>query len=255
MNSNDNKNDDDDNIVPFEKKMRKKQVRQQEEPRLSSMHHNSHSSNNTISEPLINMPPYTKYLLGALILTHLIVTFVLNEEQFRWILINLGFIPGRFSGEALFEPMALITPFTNIFFHGGWLHLGMNTIMLLAFGSGIEKWLGGKKMIAFFVICGLFGVAFHFLLNMNSINPVIGASGGISGLFAAALVMLNQQSGGHMAGRFGLWPIIIIWVGVSVLFGFIDSPQMGIAKGEIAWAAHVGGFLGGFITLKAMKLV
>lgn len=253
MSSNDNKNDDNDNIVPFEKKMRKKQVRQKEEPRPSSINSNSYDKNK-VSEPLINMPPYTKYLLGALILIHLVTTFILNEEQFRWVLINLGFIPGRFSGEVLFEPMALITPFTNMFFHSGWLHLGMNTIMLLAFGSGIEKWLGGKKMIAFFVICGLFGVVLHFILNMHSITPVIGASGGISGLFAAALIMLNQKQGG-MTGRYGLWPIIVIWVGVSVLFGFIDSPQMGVAKGEIAWAAHVGGFLGGFITLKAMKLI
>lgn len=244
MNSNDNKNDDedkkDDNVVSFKVPHPKQPI--------------NHNDLPPTSEPLFNMPPYTKYLLGILIGIHFIMTFLLTNGQAQWVFINLGFIPGRFTGTALFEPLALVTPFTNMFLHGGWLHLGMNSIMLLAFGSGIERWMGGKKMVAFFIACGLIGVALHFILNLHAITPVIGASGGISGLFAAALVMLNQTRGG-MTGRFGLWPIIIIWVVISVVFGFIDTPQAGISAGEIAWGAHVGGFLGGFAVLKFMRLL
>ena len=244
MNSNDNDDDENDNIVEFKK------------PRQTN---NTNKGNNNhqqqvINEPLINMPPFTKYLLGVLIAIQLIVTFILNNKQFEWIVFNLGFIPGRFSGDASFEPLAILTPFTSMFFHGGWLHLGINAVMLLAFGSGVERWMGGKKMCAFFIACGLIGSAFHFALNPHSVTPVIGASGGISGLFAAALVMLNKNNIG-MTGRFGLWPIVIIWVAVSVIFGFIDTPQIGVGKGDIAWAAHVGGFLGGFAVLKIMRII
>lgn len=197
------------------------------------------------SEPLINLPPITKYFLGVMVVIHLIVTLLLNDQQTNWVLIHLGFIPGRFTGTAFFEPLMFITPLTHMFLHGSWLHIAMNGVMLLAFGSGIEKWLGGKNMLILFFISGLFGVVSHFALNHNSIIPVVGASGGLSGLFAAALLMMNKQQGGVQK----IWPFIALWVGISVLFGFIGSPD----GGQIAWAAHVGGFLGGFAAMKLLK--
>ncbi len=243
MTSNDNKNDDDDNnVVSFDKK--RKPAYEPEKIKVEKTA--------IPSEPLINMPPVTKSLLGIMIGIHLIITFLLTDEQHLWVFNNLGFIPGRFTGHALFEPLSILTPFTNLFIHAGWLHIGMNAVMLLAFGSGIERWIGGKKMIAFFVICGLCGVALHFALNYSAIVPVVGASGGISGLFAVALVMLNRANQG-MSGKYGLWPFIILYIGISVLFGFVDTPQMG--AGEIAWAAHVGGFIGGFVALRLAKLM
>lgn len=201
------------------------------------------------TEPLINVPPYTKYLLGLLVAIHLIITFALSEEQAYWVYTHLGFIPGRFTGSAFFEPLALITPLTHLFLHGSWLHIAMNSVMLLAFGSGIEKWIGGKKMLVIFFVCGLCGMLAHLALNFNSVQPIIGASGGLSGLFAAALIMLNRQHN-MVKGKYGFWPLIGLWVGISIIFGFIGSPD----GGEIAWAAHVGGFLGGFALVKWMKI-
>lgn len=201
------------------------------------------------NEPIINLPFYTKYFLLAFILIHLAITFALSDAQAQWVFMHLGFIPGRFTGMALFEPLALITPFTSLFIHGGWLHLAMNSIMLLAFGSGIERWMGGKKMIAFFILSGLIGTLAHFALNFHSIMPVIGASGGLSGLFAAALVMMNQRHGG-MTGKYGIWPFVGLWIGISVIFGMMGTND----GGQIAWAAHIGGFLGGFALLKFMKI-
>lgn len=234
--------DDNSNVVPLDlkrKKLKPPKKSSQKQPQATP-------PNNT--EPLINLPPYTKYILAVMIGIHLIVTFLLNEEQAYWVFIHLGFIPGRFTGEALFEPLALLTPFTHMLLHGGWMHIIMNTVMLLAFGSGVERWLGGKKMIAFFIMCGLFGVIAHFALNYNSIAPVIGASGGLSGLFAAAIIMLNRKHG-NMTGKYGMWPFILLWIGISVLFGSMGAPD----GSQIAWAAHVGGFLGGFAVLKWMR--
>lgn len=250
--------DDNSNVIPL-KVPRKKANKPSKQSATSSSKwganktHNApppHKNKDEVSEPLINMPPYTQYLLGLLIAIHLVVTFLLNDTQTHWVYINLGFIPGRFTGAAIFEPLALLTPFTHMFLHGSWFHLAMNSVMLLAFGAGIEKWIGGRKMIAFFLLCGLFGLVTHFALNFNSYQPVIGASGGLSGLFAAALVMLNRRHGMMTRGKYGFLPLIAIWVGISILFGMMGSPD----GGDIAWAAHVGGFLGGFAVLKWMKL-
>ncbi len=198
-------------------------------------------------EPLVNLPVTTKYFLGIIVGIFLVTTYALNDEQLNWVFIHLGFIPGRFTGTAIFEPLMFITPVTHMFLHGSWLHIAMNAIMLLAFGSGIEKWMGGKNMLILFFISGLFGVATHFVLNYDSIYPVVGASGGLSGLFAAALLMINKQQ--ESAQK--IWPFILLWIGISILFGFMGSPD----GGQIAWAAHVGGFLGGFVAMKLLKKI
>lgn len=198
------------------------------------------------SEPLLNLPPCTQYILGIIVLIHLVVTFALDDDLRHWVLIHLGFIPGRFTGEALFEPLALITPLTHMLLHGSWLHIAMNSVMLLAFGSGVERWLGPRKMLILFLLSGLFGLCAHFALNHGSIYPVIGASGGISGLFAAALIMINRMQGGMNK----IWPFVLLWIGISVVFGFVGSSD----GGEIAWAAHVGGFLGGLAVMRFMRV-
>ncbi len=238
--------DNNSNVIPLKvpkKTSRKKTIRQTKQNKPPP------PTPQTPHAPLINLPVYTKYLLALIIGVQVIVIFLLTESQTHWVFIHLGFIPGRFTGDALFEPLALLTPFTHMFIHGSWLHIAMNAIMLLAFGSGVERWIGGRKMIAFFIICGLFGVLTHALLNYGSIQPVIGASGGLSGLFALALTMMNRQNTG-MTGKYGMWPFILLWIGISVLFGLMGSPD----GSDIAWAAHVGGFLGGFVLVKLMKI-
>ncbi len=200
-------------------------------------------------QPLINLPFLTKLLMGAFVAVHLVITYALPQSAMEWAYVHLGFVPGRFTGVLPFEPLALITPITHIFLHGSWLHLAMNTVMMAAFGSGIERWMGARRMAVFFFLCGLCGAAFHFALNMQSPYPVIGASGALSGLFAAAIIMLNRGRG-EMGGRFGILPFIILWIGITVGFGMMGTPD----GQDIAWAAHLGGFLGGFLVLKLMRI-
>lgn len=200
-------------------------------------------------EPLINIPPATKMLLGGFVAIHVLIHLILPPEALEWVFMHLAFIPGRFTGAAPFEMLAIATPFTHMALHGSWLHIGMNGVMLMAFGSGIERWMGPKRMLLFFVACGLFGIGAHFALNPLSPYPVVGASGALSGLFAAALLMINKNRGA-IGGRFGMMPFVLLWVGVSIIFGMMGSPD----GSDIAWAAHVGGFLGGFIVLKLMRV-
>jgi membrane associated rhomboid family serine protease len=200
------------------------------------------------AEPMINMPPVTKYLIALLIGIHLILSFAVSPETVDTIINQFGFVPERFQIGNI-DLYTLLSPITYMFLHGGWMHVVMNSLMLAAFGSGIERWIGSKRMLVLFLISGLFGATAHFLLNTGSSYPMIGASGGLSGLFAGALVMLSRGQR-EMGGRFGILPFALVWIGLSVGFGMLGGPDGSL----IAWAAHVGGFLGGFVVLKAMRV-
>lgn len=198
--------------------------------------------------PLFNIPPVTASFLALIIAIHIIVTQALTSEQAYFIVSHFGFIPEKFSSGAI-DPYMAVSPITHMFLHGGWLHLAMNSLMMLAFGSGIERWLGSRRMLILFFVSGLFGVAVHYLLNTQSAFPMIGASGGLSGFFAAAIVMINRGQR-EMGGRFGILPFALLWIGLSIGLGMLGGPG-----GEmVAWAAHVGGFIGGFIVMRVMRV-
>jgi membrane associated rhomboid family serine protease len=200
------------------------------------------------AEPMVNMPPVTKYLIGLILGIHIILTVLIAPEMRDSIINQFGFIPERFQNGSI-DLYTILSPFTHMFLHGGWMHVAMNILMLAAFGSGIERWIGSKRMLILFFVSGLFGAATHFVLNTGSVFPMIGASGGLSGLFAGALIMMSRGQR-EMGGRFGILPFALLWIGLSIGFGMLGGPDGSM----IAWAAHVGGFLGGFIVLKAMRV-
>lgn len=200
------------------------------------------------AEPMINMPPVTKYLIGLILGIHIVLTVIISPETRDFVIDRFGFIPERFQSGTI-DLYTLLSPVTHMLLHGGWMHVAMNVLMLAAFGSGIERWIGSKRMVVLFLVSGLFGAATHFFLNSGSSFPMIGASGGLSGLFAGALIMLSRGQR-EMGGRFGILPFALIWIGLSIGFGMLGGPDGSL----IAWAAHVGGFLGGFIVLKAMRV-
>lgn len=200
------------------------------------------------AEPMINMPPVTKYLIGLLLGIHIIIALILSPETADTIIGRFGFTPAKFASGNV-DIYTLVSPLTHMLLHGGWMHIAMNVLMLAAFGSGVERWLGSKRMLILFIVSGLFGVAAHYILNTGSSFPMIGASGGISGLFAAAIVMITRGQR-EMGGRLGILPFALLWIGLSIAFGMLGGPDGSM----IAWAAHVGGFLGGFLVLKIMRV-
>jgi len=158
---------------------------------------------------------------------------------------TFGFVPADYTSGKAFNVAMLTAPVSYIFLHGSWVHLFLNTLMLIAFGTGVERQIGGKRMLVLFMLCSLFSVFVHFIFNMDSTEPVIGASGGISGLFAAIFLTI-QKRGGGATGRYGILPFVAIFIVISVLFGMIEAPGGGV----VAWAAHIGGFVGGLIFFK-----
>ena len=131
------------------------------------------------------------------------------------------------------------------FLHGGAFHLIINMVMLAAFGAGAERVLGPRRTLGLFLVCGVVGAFAHLAIYPSLAAPVVGASGAISGLFGAVLRLMASRP--RSRGGIRLLPVALIWIGFAVLVGFAGAPG---AKGvQIAWAAHVGGFMAGLALL------
>lgn len=194
------------------------------------------------SEPAFNLPPATQFLILANLAIHVLRTFVLGEQASYEILYRLGFVSARYTGGLPLTWEAFVSPLTYMFIHGSWTHVLMNVAMLAAFGAGIERQMGSKKMLSFFLMTGFLSAWFHMLFYWSSEGALIGASGGISGLFGGVLMMLYSR--GHLGrGTKSLYPAIAIWIGTAILFGIMGAPGAGDAT--IAWTAHIGGFIAG----------
>ncbi len=196
--------------------------------------------------PLLNLPPVTKFMLVIFLAVHIVSDVFVSDQTQYWIFSSFGFVPGYYTGALPFGWEALVGPLTFTFLHGSWTHILLNGFMMMAFGTGVERWMGGKRLFVFFMLCNLCAALAQFVFDPYSTAPVIGASGGLSGLFAAVLLMMQQQQGLGSGNRYGIWPFIILWIVISVVFGMIGGP----GGSSIAWAAHIGGFLAGFVLYK-----
>lgn len=197
--------------------------------------------------PIFNVPPLTKAVTYLLLLVFLVQYFGPMWLDY-WLTHNFGFIPARFSGLAEFKLWTALTPITHSFLHGSWFHFGLNVLMLVAFGAGLERALGWRHFLLIYVLGAFAGVLAQFILDPGSRSIMIGASGAISAFFGAILIVL-QRSGSLGMGA-SLKPFIVLWVVISILFGFMGGPD----GSNIAWAAHLGGFFIGLAYFKLMRL-
>jgi membrane associated rhomboid family serine protease len=211
------------------------------------------------SEPVFNLPPVVLALIGICLAVHLVSTFLLSQDQFVLLLVNAAFIPIRYSGQFDLDVAAFTSPFTYAFLHGSFAHLGINMIWLAAFGSPLANRLGMLRFLGFWVLTSLAAVGLHYFLHMQDQAPLIGASGAISGMMGAAarFGFRIDRSLGRAAFRGRPLPVLeclrsravvtflAIWMIVNLATGLI-----GFAPGiddQIAWEAHIGGFLAGFL--------
>ena len=149
----------------------------------------------------------------------------------------------------------VLTIFTAMFMHGGLLHLGGNMLYFWIFGNNIEDRLGHLRFIFFYLFCGVVSVYSYALTAPRSNIPMIGASGAISGVLGAYLLLFPRASV-HTLVFFGFF-IQVIRIPALIVIGFWAIIQLasglasyGTSQGGIAWFAHVGGFLAGLITIK-----
>jgi membrane associated rhomboid family serine protease len=149
-----------------------------------------------------------------------------------------------------------LTLLTSMFMHGGIAHIAGNMMYLLIFGDNLEDAMGHKNYLIFYLLCGVFaGLAHVFataFLNQNPLIPSLGASGAISAVLGGYLLLFPRRS-------VHLWVFItiisvpaIIAVGLWFVFQVINGLGTlgGTESGGIAYAAHIGGFVAGFILVK-----
>lgn len=181
---------------------------------------------------------------------------------------SLGMIPAVVFNIKHLTPELVTVPawatiFTSMFLHGGWMHLISNMLYLWIFGNNVEDAMGHVKFIIFYLLCGIAAAMAQAIPNPSSTVPMIGASGAISGVLGAYL-LLYPHARVLVAIPFGIiihtTRISAKWVlGFWFILQIFNSLLSGDQQGGVAWGAHIGGFVAGmalipFFKNKNMKL-
>jgi membrane associated rhomboid family serine protease len=229
--------------------------------------------------PTVRVPVVTIFLLVAMFAVWVLVQGAgLDESLLAASVCNLGLVPGELtklaplgSGVPISRELAcvidnqrinLLTPLISLFLHGGWMHLLGNGLFLWVFGNNVEDVVGRRRFLAFYLICGLAAAAAHVLVDPGSPVPTVGASGAISGVMGAYLVLFPKVRV-RMLFIFVVvfkviplpaWIVLVYWFALQLLSGLPEllSPNPEIAGGVAVWA-HVGGFVAGVVLAKAFE--
>ncbi len=187
----------------------------------------------------------------------------LPDRYLEAFIYQYGAIPAVVFGHAdlpneLIAVPPLGTLFTSMFLHGGWMHLIGNMMYLWIFGNNIEDVMGHVKFIIFYVICGILAALSHAIIDTNSIVPMVGASGAISGVLGAYLLLYPRAQVLVLIplGFFTTWQYIPAWIVLG--FWFImqllsGGMSIGSEGGGVAFFAHIGGFIAGMALIGFFK--
>lgn len=157
------------------------------------------------------------------------------------------------------EPINKWTPLISMFLHGGWGHILGNALYFWVFGNNIEDSMGPIRFLFFYLICGLAAAATHVLVSPASPVPTVGASGAISGVLGAYLVLypsvrVNMFIPPIFFRTFAIraWIVLIWWFGVQVLSAYMTPLNPEVSNGVAVWA-HIGGFVTGVALVKLFE--
>jgi membrane associated rhomboid family serine protease len=158
-----------------------------------------------------------------------------------------AFVPSRFLANPIGD---FLTLFTAMFMHAGWLHLGGNMLYLWIFGDNVEDRFGHVKFIIFYLICGLAATFAQLAFNTGSDVPNLGASGAIAGVLGAYILLFPQGKVRVLQGSRVVQVPALIVIGIWIVLQFfsgIGSIVSTVQTGGVAYMAHIGGFVVGFL--------
>ena len=216
-------------------------------------------------QPIFRAPAVVLWLIGGLAGLHAL-RLLLPPARAQDMIYEYALIPARYSHAFVASQSGLsaswpgtvlerAVPFLSYMgLHNDWTHLVINCLWLLAFGPVVARRLGPVLFLVFFLVCGVAGALTYLAFNWGSPIPVVGASGAISGLMAAALRMLPGQAPWAEPGSAPLAPLFsrqiviftAVWAAINLLAG-VTGLGFGGESGLIAWQAHLGGFLAGLL--------
>jgi membrane associated rhomboid family serine protease len=142
------------------------------------------------------------------------------------------------------------TLFSSMFMHGGWMHLIGNMLYLWVFGDNIEDRWGHIKFLVIYLICGIVASFAHIFFNLQSVIPSLGASGAISGVLGAYIVLYPRNKIRVLMGRGIVHMPAMVVLGFWIVLQFINQlGQMGrtTETAGVAYWAHIGGFIAGVL--------
>jgi rhomboid family protein len=175
--------------------------------------------------------------------------FLLSSRALDRLIFQWGIVP---------DQLRLVTLFTSMFLHGGWLHLIGNMLFLWVFGRNVEDLIGPWKFLAFYLVTGLVAAVSHVIFNPFSRAPTIGASGAIAGVMGAYLIKFPRSQIDTLVPLFIFLTRLAIPAPLYLLYWFVLQFLQGIGSlgetaynsGGVAWIAHVGGFLSGMLLIR-----
>lgn len=213
-------------------------------------------------EPVFNIPAVVVLLIAICAGVFIIQEQFLTPAQ-QWVLLrDYAFIPLRYTGSYGFDITSLTTPVTYAFLHGGTGHLVVNMIWLAAFGSPLAGRIGSTRFLVFWVVTAGAAVLLHFLVHPQDMTPVVGASGAVSGMMGAAARFGFRIDRSRKTSRFS-GPVLtisqvarsrtavtflLVWSAVNLVVGLFSASSGNTQT--IAWEAHIGGFLAGFLLIR-----
>jgi membrane associated rhomboid family serine protease len=175
---------------------------------------------------------------------------------------EFGMIPARLFGRAELDPELVVVPawstvFTSMFMHGGWMHLGFNMLFLWIFGDNVEDSMGHARYLIFYLACGTAAALAQAVVNPDSTVPMVGASGAISGVLGAYL-LLHPHATIRTVIFLGLFvtmmhlPALIV-LGLWFLMQLVSAALSNSGAPGVAFWAHVGGFVAGMALVPFFK--
>lgn len=180
-----------------------------------------------------------------------------GEEQSKMFFAEFALTPAHLTHAP--SAAACATVFTSMFLHAGWMHLIGNMWFLWIFGNNIEDSVGHFKFILFYLLCGLAAAAAQVAISPNSTLPMVGASGAISGVLGAYLLLFPRARVLTLVPiwiflrfiQLPAWLLLLFWFAMQLLSGLV---VLGVnVTGGVAFWAHVGGFVAGILLILPFK--
>lgn len=215
----------------------------------------------------------------AIIAVNLLVWFFVqgagfSESSLAASVCNLGMVPGELThlahlgtavplGDQLAcvvdnERINILTPLISMFLHGSWSHILGNMLFFWVFGNNIEDSMGHVRFVIFYLVCGLAAAGAHIFMQPASPVPTVGASGAISGILGAYLVLYPNVRVRMLfiifIARIRAWIVLLWWFFWQVLGALpqLSTMRPEVSSGVAVWA-HVGGFVTGLLLVKVFE--
>jgi membrane associated rhomboid family serine protease len=220
--------------------------------------------------PTLETPLVTFVIIAANAAVWILVQGMGQDPALARSVCELGLIPGEFLGRVVpgtsfplspGETCVLgaphwFTPLTSMFLHGGWLHLIGNMWFLWVFGNNVEDSMGHVRYLAFYLLCGLAAAATQTFVSPSSIVPMVGASGAISGVMGAYVILYPRVRVHMLVFLFVFVTRIVVPAYLMLGYWFLLQLLGGSAaqgEGGVAFWAHVGGFVAGAALIWVFK--